>query len=116
MGAAERVAADLRARVKTLLAEVRLDEVRLAQEIALLAQRADTTEEQVRLAAHLERLEALFESGAVEIGRALEFIAPEIRREISTLAAKAGDPEIDGRILAARIELERIREQAANLE
>ncbi len=115
-GSAERRAADLRARVQALMGEAALDEARMAQEVALLAQRADVTEEQVRLTAHLERLSALFAPDASEVGRSLEFLLPEIRREVSTLAAKAGDPEIDAHSLAVRVELERIREQAANLE
>lgn len=115
-GAVEQRAADLRARVQALLGDATLDEARMAQEIALLAQRADVTEEQVRLAAHLERLSQLVAPDAAEIGRSLEFLTPEIRREISTLGAKAGDPEVDASVLAVRVELERIREQAANLE
>ena len=115
-GATGRLAATLRERVRALLADVPLDEQRLAQEIALIAQRADVTEEQVRLAAHMQRCLALFAPDAVEIGRTLEFLVQEIRREINTLTAKTSDPEIDARSLAIRTELERIREQAANIE
>ncbi len=114
--AGPRAAAALRERVSALLADVALDEQRLAQEIALLAQRADVTEELVRLRAHLSRLDALFADGAAEIGRTLEFLVQEIRREVNTLSAKTGDPRIDERTLKVRAELERIREQAANLE
>ncbi len=115
-GAAARQAVDLRARVTELLGAVPLDEARLAQEIALLAQRADVTEEIVRLDAHLSRLAALFGPQGTEIGRALEFLVQEIRREVSTLSAKCGEPEIDARTLAIKAELERIKEQSANLE
>lgn len=115
-GAAERLRATLTERVRALLGETPVDEARLAQEIALAAQRADVTEEQVRLHAHLARLMALFEPKAVEIGRTLEFLVQEIRREVTTLTTKAGEPEIDARSLLIRTELERIREQAANLE
>ena len=115
-GAAARQAEDLRARVTELLGAVPLDEARLAQEIALLAQRADVTEEIVRLDAHLARLAALFGPQGAEIGRALEFLVQEIRREVSTLSAKCGEPEIDARTLAIKAELERIKEQSANLE
>jgi uncharacterized protein (TIGR00255 family) len=114
--AAARQAADLRARVAELLGAVPLDEARLAQEIALLAQRADVTEELVRLDAHLSRLAVLFGPQGAEIGRALEFLVQEIRREVSTLSAKCGEPEIDARTLAIKAELERIKEQSANLE
>jgi len=114
--AAARQAEDLRARVTELLAGVPLDESRLAQEVALLAQRADVTEELVRLDAHLGRLKALFEPEGKEIGRNLEFLVQEIRREVSTLSAKCGEPEVDEHTLAIKAELERIREQSANLE
>lgn len=111
-----RIADQLRERVASLLADTALDEARLAQEIAMLAQRADVTEELVRLDAHLARFSALFRDGAVEIGRTIEFLVQEVRREVSTLGAKSGTPEVDARVLAIKTELERIREQAANLE
>lgn len=109
-------AADIRARVEQLLQEIPVDETRLAQEIALAGQRADVTEELVRLDAHLARLFALFADGAEEVGRSLDFLVQEIRREVTTLGSKTGNPEIDGRILRIKTELEKIREQAANLE
>ncbi len=111
-----RLAENLRARVDIILGEMPVDEQRLAQEIALLAQRADVTEELVRLDAHLERFAALFEEGAAEVGRGLEFLVQEIRREVTTLASKSSDPEVDECTLAIKSELEKIREQAANLE
>ncbi len=114
--AAPRAAALLRERVAALLGEATLDEQRLAQEVALLAQRADVTEELVRLRSHLQRLDALFAPGAEEIGRTLEFLVQEIRREVTTIGSKTGSPEIDGRTLAIKAELERLREQSANLE
>ncbi|RMG48326.1 MAG: YicC family protein [Acidobacteria bacterium] len=111
-----RVANAIRERVAPLLGEIPLDEGRLAQEAALAAQRADVTEELVRLDAHLGRLEALLEGGTEGIGRPVEFLVQEIRREISTVAAKSADPEIDARALEIKSELEKIREQVANLE
>ncbi|MBP7148410.1 MAG: YicC family protein [Acidobacteria bacterium] len=111
-----RMAAQLRERVRALMAEVPVDEQRVALEIALAAQRADVTEELVRLDAHIKRLAALFEPGASEVGRTLEFLVQEVRREVSTLGAKIGEPEIDASTLAIKGELERLREQAANLE
>jgi uncharacterized protein (TIGR00255 family) len=106
----------LRERVRLLLDDLPLDESRLAQEVALLAQRADATEELVRLDAHVERLRALLAPESSEVGREVEFVLQEIRREVNTLGAKASDPEVDALVLAAKSELEKIREQAANLE
>jgi uncharacterized protein (TIGR00255 family) len=111
-----RMADAVRARVGELLAEVPVPEDRLAQEVAFLASRADVTEELVRLDAHMGRLNAAFEGGAREIGRLLEFLVQEIRREITTIASKVSDPEVDRRVLDMKGELEKIREQAANLE
>jgi uncharacterized protein (TIGR00255 family) len=115
-GAPERLAQQVRARAEELLAETPVDEERLVQEIAFLASRADVTEEIVRLDAHLDRLLASFEPDAVEIGRQLEFLVQEIRREVTTIASKVSDPEVDRRVLDIKGELEKIREQAANLE
>jgi len=115
-GHAARAAEALRERVGELLGEVPVDEARIAQEIALAAQKADVTEELVRLRAHLERLAELLRPDAEGIGRPLEFLVQEIRREATTIASKVGDPEVDSRLLAIRAELEKIREQAANLE
>lgn len=116
MGLIETRAKEIRTRVEQLLAEIPIDETRLAQEIALAGQRADVTEELVRLDAHLSRLFKVFEDGAEEVGRTLDFLVQEIRREINTLGAKTGNPEIDERTLRIKTELEKIREQAANLE
>lgn len=114
--APERWAAQLRQRVTALLAEIPIDEARLAQEVAIAAQKADVTEELVRLDAHLARLMALFAPGMQEIGQTIDFLVQEIRREVNTLTVKAGDPEVDERALRIKSELERLREQAANLE
>ncbi len=110
------LAEQVRARVSEILAELPVDEQRLAQEIAILAQRADVTEELVRLDAHLGRFAKLFDEGVTEVGRSLEFLVQEIRREVTTLAAKTSDPQVDEGTIVIKSELEKIREQAANLE
>ncbi len=115
-GIPERLAVQLRQRVAVLLGESPVDESRLAQEIAQAAQRADVTEETVRLDAHLDRLTGLLAAGSKEIGQALDFLVQEIRREVNTLTVKGADPEVDERALQIKSELERLREQAANLE
>ncbi len=115
-GIPERLALQLRQRVALLLGESPVDESRLAQEIAQAAQRADVTEEAVRLDAHLARLSGLLAADAQEIGQALDFLVQEIRREVNTLTVKSADPEVDERALQIKSELERLREQAANLE
>ncbi len=112
----ERLAKEVRRRIEEILGESAVDPARVAQEAAILAQRADVTEELVRLDAHLGRLEELFSGSVGEIGRAAEFLVQEIRREVTTIGSKASDPAIDEQVLRIKGELEKIREQAANLE
>ncbi|HIQ00271.1 TPA: YicC family protein [Candidatus Bipolaricaulota bacterium] len=105
--------ARLRARIAQL--ELEAEPGRLEQELALWAERADVTEELDRLTAHVARLEELLdEAGAV--GRELEFLAQELGREASTLAAKARSVPLGQTALAIRLCADRIREQARNVE
>jgi uncharacterized protein (TIGR00255 family) len=92
-----------------------LDPSRLAQEIAVLADRADVTEEQVRARSHLGQLAAtLAQTGGV--GRRLDFLVQELGREINTIGAKSTAAPIAQLVVDAKTELERIREQVQNLE
>lgn len=105
----------LRASVAELLDGRALDETRLAQEIALLADKLDITEELVRFEAHVAAArEAL--AGERPAGRQLGFLAQEMGREVNTVGAKANDPEIAQRVIAMKGELEKFREQLENLE
>jgi uncharacterized protein (TIGR00255 family) len=88
---------------------------RLAQEVAVLADRLDVSEEVVRLRTHLAHLVALLES-AGPVGRKLDFVLQEIGREINTLGSKAQDASVAGLVIEAKSELEKIREQAQNIE
>jgi len=111
----QQVARRLAERVKRLCDDAALDPARLAQEVALLADRADVTEELVRLASHLDQARALLEAtGAV--GRRLDFLVQEIGRELNTVGAKATTVEITTTIVAAKATLEKIREQVQNVE
>jgi len=105
----------LRQALARLLEGRPLDEARLAQEIAFLAERHDLTEELVRLEAHLEACrETLNSAGAV--GKRLGFLAQEIGREVNTIGSKANDVAIQHGAVAMKGELERFREQLENLE
>ena len=88
---------------------------RLLKEIALFADKADITEELVRLESHLDQAAGLLKTGGVA-GRALDFLVQEMGREINTVGAKANDGDITRRVVAAKTELERIREQVQNIE
>lgn len=105
----------LRAAVATLLDGRPPDEQRLAQEIALLAERLDITEELVRLRAHLDAARrALGRPGPA--GKELGFLAQEIGREVNTIGSKANDAEIAHLAVAMKGALEKFREQVENLE
>jgi uncharacterized protein (TIGR00255 family) len=102
-------------RVRRLLDDAELEPARLAQEVALLADRADVTEELVRLASHLEQARALLAApGAV--GRRLDFLVQEIGRELNTIGSKSASAEISSAIVDAKAVLEKVREQAQNVE
>jgi uncharacterized protein (TIGR00255 family) len=112
----ERLLARLRERLQRLVgAEVALDPERLAQEAAILADRADVSEEMVRLRSHLEAFaDRLSKGGAV--GRTLDFLCQEIHRELNTLGSKCREVGLAERIVEAKTATERLREQVQNLE
>jgi uncharacterized protein (TIGR00255 family) len=110
---------DERDRVRALVAQLldgrAVDEQRLAQEIAFLAERLDVTEELVRLRAHLDAaVEAL--RSDVPTGKQLGFLAQEMGREVNTIGSKANDAAMQHAVVAMKGELERFREQLENLE
>ena len=91
------------------------DDERLLKEISFFADRADVSEELTRLESHLIQFAHHLRSKE-PVGRTLEFIAQEMFRELNTLGAKANDAAISQRVIACKAELEKIREQAQNLE
>jgi len=109
-----------REKVSTRLAEVLqeagpLDESRLAQEVALMAERRDLSEELTRLESHVSQFQQALESqGAV--GRKMEFLLQEMLREVNTIGSKAGDLLISQAVLEIKGTLERLREQVQNIE
>ncbi len=105
----------LMVRLKALLADVEMDPVRIAQEVALMADRLDFTEECVRLAAHLDQFHALCE-GPEQAGRKLNFLLQEMNREVNTIGSKANDVEVAHAVIVMKEEIERLREQVQNVE
>jgi uncharacterized protein (TIGR00255 family) len=95
--------------------ELDLDDDRVLREIALFADRCDVSEEITRLRSHLEQFTALLKSEG-EIGRKAEFILQEIGREVNTIGSKANDVTIARAVIELKNELERVREQMANVE
>ncbi|MFH1136731.1 MAG: YicC/YloC family endoribonuclease [Pseudomonadota bacterium] len=103
------------ARIKALTEGLELDQGRLAQEAAYLSDRADITEELVRLASHFKQFGALISQGDA-VGRRLEFLLQEINREVNTIGSKTGDAAITNLVLDLKTELEKLREQVQNIE
>lgn len=107
----------LRANVAELAGGVQLDEQRLAQEIALLADRLDVGEELDRFRTHLAAFrDAIVKDKAESVGRRLTFLLQELLREANTTGSKANDATMTREVVAIKEELERIREQVENLE
>ncbi len=105
----------LRDRIKELLDDKEVDETRLIQETAYLVEKSDITEEIVRMKSHLKHFEEVLKSGNT-IGKKLDFIVQELRREINTIGAKVQDADIAGRVVESKHELEKIKEQIQNLQ
>jgi uncharacterized protein (TIGR00255 family) len=107
----------LRAAVRELTEGLAVDEGRLAQEIAILADRMDVSEELDRFRSHLVAFQAvLAESGGEPVGKRLGFLLQEMLREANTTGSKAADAAILHDVVGVKEELERIREQVENLE
>ena len=107
--------ARLHERIRDLMAELPVDQASLAQEIVRAAQRSDISEEVTRFRAHLSHWDALTESEE-PCGRKLDFLLQEMNREVNTIGAKADGLGVSEVIIAAKAELEKMREQAQNVE
>jgi len=105
----------LRERIRALLTEGQLSEDRIAQEVALLADRLDCTEECVRLESHCGHFLKLLDEESTP-GRKLNFLLQEMNREINTIGSKSSDVPIVEQVVEVKEELERIREQVQNIE
>jgi len=106
----------LRERVANILkGTVVVDESRLAQEVAVMADKSDITEEIVRLESHISQFSDSLRSDEA-MGRRLDFLVQEMNREVNTIGSKAGDTEIAKHVLDLKCELEKIREQVQNIE
>jgi uncharacterized protein (TIGR00255 family) len=104
----------LESRLQKLLGNHELDETRLAQEVALLAERADVTEETVRLKSHYDQMDKILTAeGAV--GKRFIFLLQEITREVNTVGSKNGSIDVVNQVIAMKDELEKMREQAQNI-
>jgi uncharacterized protein (TIGR00255 family) len=106
---------NLQERLDKLLANVQLDPARLAQEVAVMADKTDVTEEIVRLRCHIGQF-TLFLAEGNGIGRKLDFLIQEFLREVNTLASKINDATVAHLTVDLKSELEKMREQVQNIE
>jgi uncharacterized protein (TIGR00255 family) len=92
-----------------------VDQSRVAQEVALLADRSDVSEELTRLDSHLDQFRNFLHKSE-PVGRSLDFLLQEMNREVNTIGSKVGDTAVTQEIVALKAEFEKIREQVQNVE
>ncbi len=116
-GLMPRILESIRQRLRTKLSEVteELDESRIEQEMALLAQRLDVDEEMERLRSHIDEVEAVLERNG-PVGRRLDFLMQELNREANTLTSKSTDVETTRAGVEMKVLIEQMREQVQNIE
>ena len=112
-GEAERVNAELRARLDRIAADSVTDE-RLLQEVAILAEKSDVSEELVRIESHLTHMQEVLAKPPQ--GKVFEFYLQELLREVNTVGSKARRSSVSELVVTAKAEIERLREQVANVE
>jgi uncharacterized protein (TIGR00255 family) len=105
----------LQSRLAQLLSGIEIDQQRLAQEVALLADKSDISEELARLDSHLLQYSSVLDSDD-PAGKKLDFLLQEMQREVNTILSKSGNLEITRQGIALKADIEKLREQAQNVE
>jgi uncharacterized protein (TIGR00255 family) len=105
----------LKDRLKELINQTEIDELRFNTEVAYFAERSSITEELVRLESHLFQFEKILRIGG-SVGRKLDFLVQELNREINTISSKVGDLAVVNMVVEIKSEIEKIREQIQNIE
>jgi len=102
-------------RIRELTGSLVIDDARLLQEVAIMAERSDITEEIVRFRSHIDQFTDLLgmDDGA---GRKIDFLIQEMVREVNTIGSKSGDAEISRNVIGMKSELAKLREQVQNIE
>ena len=106
----------LRDRIEELLSTTELDETRLLQEVAYMAERADINEELVRFQSHLEQMKSLLKGTKPADGRRLDFLTQELHREANTIGCKTGDLDTVQAVVRMKSEIGKLKEQVQNIE
>jgi uncharacterized protein (TIGR00255 family) len=119
-GAADEYQERLETRVREALTRFELDEIderSILQEVAIYAERSDVSEEIQRARSHCEKLREVFDSDTAEpVGKQIDFYLQELMREANTTGSKAGVVELTDRVISMKSAIEKMREQAANIE
>jgi len=102
-------------RIKELVGDMEIDAARLMQEVAIMAEKSDITEEIVRFRSHIDQFVEML-AGDEAVGRKIDFLIQEMGREVNTIGSKSNDAEISRGVIEIKSELARIREQVQNLE
>ena len=105
----------LKQRISDVLKETQIDEVRLLNEVAFFADKADINEEISRLSSHIKQFLVCLESDEPQ-GRKLDFLSQEMNREINTMGSKSNDMELTKLVVEMKNQLEKIKEQIRNVE
>ncbi len=109
-------AAKTEERIRNLAGKVELSPERLAQELAVLAERMDVNEEQVRLESHIAQFRAKAGRADVLVGKELDFLLQEMNREVNTISSKMHAPSVIECTVSLKAEIEKVREQVQNVE
>jgi len=102
-------------RLGLLFGDMKFDENRVLQEAAVMAEKTDVSEELTRVVSHIAQLKKILTDGDT-IGRKVEFLLQELNREVNTIASKADDYRISTLTVEMKAELEKMREQAQNIQ
>jgi uncharacterized protein (TIGR00255 family) len=102
-------------RIRDLTGGMVIDESRLLQEVAIMAEKSDITEEAVRFRSHIGQFSDLLTTGEAA-GRKIDFLIQEMGREVNTIGSKSGDAEISRSVIEIKSELAKLREQVQNIE
>ena len=102
-------------RIRELTEGIDIDETRLNQEVAIMADKSDISEEIVRLSSHLHQFHEMLESNDA-IGKKMDFLIQEMNREANTIGSKTSDLDISRNVIEIKSELSKLREQVQNIE
>jgi uncharacterized protein (TIGR00255 family) len=102
-------------KIAELVSNLSIDETRLAQEVAIMAQKSDISEELARFGSHIQQFRSALSNGDT-IGRKLDFLLQEMNRETNTIASKMDDVRIINLTIEIKTEIEKLREQVQNIQ